>query len=250
MVADHHYHRADRLREILSQLVSPLQKGVDGVMHIGTGIYQSAVTHQKLVQENEQLKNEKFIQSAKLQKLIALEAENNRLRSLLKSTPRVGENLLVAEIIQVDSDPLNHRVLLNKGSKEGVYIGQPVIDEEGIMGEVTEVFPKTCRILLVTDANHGVPVENVRNGVRGVVMGNGKQKTLSLKHVSNPVDMKTGDVLVTSGLEGRYPSGYPVGVISQVKHDASEPFPVVDVKPCAHLERGRQVLLVQKASNG
>jgi len=249
MIADHHYHRVDKLRAYLSQIVSPLQKGVDGVMQTGTAVYQSVITHQKLVQENELLKKEQFIQSAKLQKLMSLEAENIRLRALLKSSPRVGENLLVAEIIRVDSDPLNHRVLLNKGTREGVYIGQPVIDEEGIMGEVTEVFPKTCRIILLTDANHGVPIENVRNGVRGVVMGNGKQKTLSLKHVANTVDIKEGDLLVTSGLDGRYPSGYPVGTISQVLHDASEPFPVVQVTPSAHLERGRQVLLVQKASN-
>ncbi len=246
MISDHRYHRVDQLRAYLSQIVFPLQSLVSGFVQGGASLNEYVISHYRLIQENVKLREEQVIQNARLQKLIALESENDRLRALLHATPRVGENFLVAEIIQVDSDPLSHHIILNKGLKEGIYVGQPVIDAEGVMGEVIEVFPETSRVILLTDANHGIPVETVRNRIRGIAMGCGAAKTLALKHVSNAVDIQVGDVLVTSGLGGRYPAGYPVGVIKSIEQDPRGSFAVVQMTPSAHLERGRQVLLIQK----
>lgn len=249
MILDHRYHQLDQFRSQLCFVIYPLQWVVNGTIQSYNTLTEYCVSHHQLVKKNLELQKEVHIQNARLQKLLALESENARLRTLLQSTPRAGEKLLVAEIIQVDSDPLSHQVVIDKGSNGGAYQGQPVLDAEGIMGEIIEVFPDSSRVLLLTDANHGIPVEDLRNGVRGIVMGTGEIKTLSLNHVPNTMDLKIGDVLITSGLGGRYPAGYPVGVISEISKDASETFAKVSVMPTAQLERTRQVLLIQKETN-
>jgi rod shape-determining protein MreC len=246
MISDYRYRRLDAVRDYISYAVYPIQWVVDAPVRIITSIQDYSLSFRSLVKENEQLKTEQFLQNARMQKFVALEAENARLRALLQSSPRAGEKLLVAEIIRVNSDPFIHRVVLDKGARNGVTLGQPVIDGEGIIGEVIEVHPMVSRVILLTDASYGIPVENVRSGVRGIAAGTGAIKSLELQHVPNTVDLNIGDTLVTSGLDGRYPPGYPVGVISHIEHDSGESFAKVQVTPSAHLERSRQVLLLQR----
>ncbi len=248
MVADYRYHRLDGLRDYLSIAVYPIQWIVDTPVRFSSSLRTYAHSFHYQIKENERLKQEQFLQSAQLQKLMSLETENTRLRELLHSTPRKGETFSVAEIIRVSSDPFVHRVVLNKGRKQGVSLGQPVIDAEGVIGEVIEVNPSVSRIILLTDANYGIAVENVRSGVRGIAAGTGAHHRLELQHVANTVDLKIGDTLVTSGLDGRYPPGYPVGVIHSIEHDPSEAFARVNIRPLAHLDRSRQVLLLKHSS--
>lgn len=245
MVLDQHYHRLDQVKSWMSTLVYPLQWAVHAPSTLSQDVKEYFVSHHHLVQENKRLKQEQFLQNGQLQQLISLQAENTRLRTLLQSSERQKEEHTIAEVLQIDEDPFNHRIVLNKGIDSKVLVGQPIIDEDGVMGEVIEVNPCNSVAILVTDASHAVPVENARNGVRGILLGTGAIDTLSLQHVPTTADIQEGDVLVTSGLGGRYPPGYPVGVINKVEHDPAQTFAVIRVKPKAHLERGRQVLLVQ-----
>ncbi len=250
MVYDHQQHeRLDPIREFLSTLVSPLPKVVNGTAKAWQNVCNYCLSQQNLIHENQALKEIEFLQQGRLQKLMALEAENTQLRSLLQSSARLGDHLLIAEIVNVDGDPYSHQVCLNKGKEEGIYVGQPVLDAEGVIGEVIEVFENTSRVILLTDPSHGIPVEDLRNGVRGIAMGTGTLKTLDLHYVPTTVDIQVGDLLITSGLGGRYPAGYPVGVISAINRDSSDSFATVQIKPSARLDRTRMVLLIKAQSS-
>jgi rod shape-determining protein MreC len=242
---DHRYHRLDQIRAYLSYAVYPLQWAVDMPVRLTHRCGEYCASYKALVKENEKLRQEQFLQNARLQKVLSLESENVRLHSLLQSAVRVGETHRVADIIQVDADPYNHNIILNKGKNQNVLVGQPILDAQGVMGEIIEVNAVFSRAILITDPSHAVPVENVRNGVRGVVIGTGNIDGLELQHVPTTADIKVGDILVTSGLGGRYPVGYPVGTITRIEQDPSESFAKVQVTPAAQLERGRQVLLVE-----
>lgn len=202
-----------------------------------------------LVQENEQLRAESLLLKAKVQKLAALEAENVRLRELLNSSALLDDSVLVAELIGVSPDPRHHEIIINKGRDDGIYVGQPVLDAVGLMGQVIMVGPLHSRVLLITDATHALPVQINRNGVRSVAEGVGQYYELELQHVAATTDIKVGDLLVSSGLGGRFPAGYPVAVVSEVIIDPGQPFATVKATPSAALTRSRHVLLVftQKA---
>lgn len=244
MVLDHRYHQLDQVRGYLSQTTFPFQWVVDAPFRLTETVREYITSHHALLAENETLRQQQLLQEGHLQRLLALEAENTQLRTLLKASPREGETLSVAEILKVDSDPFIHRIIINKGEQDNVFVGQPIIDASGVMGEIIEVYPFTSRAILLTDTSHAIPVESVRNGVRGIAVGTGAIDSLQLQHVPTTADLKVGDVLVTSGLGGRFPSGYPVGTITDVSKDAGESFAVVRVKPSAYLDRGRQVLLI------
>ena len=181
-----------------------------------------------------------------LQKIVDLPLSSySRLRQLLNSTVSASEDLAVASIIKIDPDPFSQQIMLDKGSNQGVVAGQPIVDAKGIMGSVIEVNLLTSRVMLLTDVSHAVPVENMRNGVRAIAIGKGEISQLELKHVTNTADIVVGDVFVTSGLDGRYPAGYPVGTVLDVAHDPSKPFALIHMTPTAELDKGRQVLLVK-----
>ncbi len=246
MIADHRYHKLALLRDYLSLIAYPVHWVIDAPTRLMAVGQKYVDTAQDLQAENERLKHEQLLQNARLQKLLALEAENARLRALLQSSPALNETLLMAEIIQANTDPFVHRVVVNKGAEHGVTVGQPVIDANGVVGEVIEVHPWVSRVILLTDVSYGIPVENVRSGVRGIIAGTGAMKSLQLQHVANTVDLAVGDALVTSGLDGRYPPGYPVGTVSRIDYDPGESFARVQVTPSAQLDRTRLVLLVQR----
>lgn len=211
---------------------------------IGTWFDVNWVSRQTLLEQNHSLRNQLRVQEARLQKMAFLVAENLRLRQLMNSSDLVQDRVLSAELIGASPDPQNHKVIVNKGAKHGVYIGQPLLDAYGLMGQVVSVTPYSSQVLLITDNSHAIPVQVARNNVRGVAEGLGDWYHLRLRYVSSTTDIKSGDVLISSGLGGRFPIGYPVGQVESIEHDPGESFAQVVVKPAAQLHRSRHVLLV------
>jgi len=209
-----------------------------------------ATSGEDLLVENAALKQELLIHKRKLQTMAALAAENMRLRQLLNSAEMIQDRVLVAELIGVSPDPQRHTVVVNKGSNDDVYVGQPLLDAFGLMGQVVEVSLDHSVVLLATDATHALPVQINRNGVRAVAEGVGDLYAMRLRHVSNTVDIRQGDLLVSSGLGQRFPSGYPVAEVASIVRDPGQPFATVVVRPMAQMNRSRHVLLVFSNFNG
>lgn len=219
---------------------------VEALAQLPIGLNQLAhnlASRSVALKENEALRREHLLLHARLQKLVALEAENRRIRSLLQSSRKLDERMLIAEIVATSPDPYRHYLKLNKGSTDDVFVGQALVDAHGIMGQITEVYPLTSVALLITDPNHGIPVEIARNGLRSIAHGEGSGG-LSLPYLPSNADIRSGDQLVSSGLGGRFPSGYPVGTVTTISHQAGEHFLNIAATPAAHMDRGREVLLV------
>ena len=197
-----------------------------------------------LLDDNARLAAGTLLLEARVQQMAALRAENVRLRALLNSSAVVQDDVLVAELIGISPDPARHLVILNKGSADGVYKGQPLIDAEGLMGQVVEVATNSARVLLITDATHAIPVQVNRNGIRAIAEGVGRLDSLELRHVASTEDIEVGDLLVSSGLGGRFPVGYPVAIVTEVLRDPGQAFARVKAMPNAALNRSRHVLLV------
>ncbi|GAA4105446.1 rod shape-determining protein MreC [Zhongshania borealis] len=197
-----------------------------------------------LMADNERLRAESLILNAKLQKYIELRAENVRLRELMNSAELLNDTVVVAEVVAVASDPNRHQLVVDKGSRDGAFVGQPVIDATGLLGQITEVGLLQSRVLLITDSAHALPVRVSRNGLRAIAEGTGLIDELALTHVAATTDIQVGDLLVSSGLGGRFPGGYPVGEVVDVSIDPGQPFAEVRARPMAQLDRSRNVLLV------
>ena len=180
-----------------------------------------------------------------MQKLTTLEAENRRLRSLLESAVNAPERMLIAELLAVDFDPYRHHILLNRGRQHGINIGQPVIDQQGVIGQIVRADPLTSTVILITDPNHALPIQIDRTGARTLALGTGQFQELELRHIPNNGDVRVGDLLVTSGLGGRFPRGYPVGVVTKVEFDPGSPFAHIVARPAAQLDRIREVMLLE-----
>ena len=208
------------------------------------GVSSQFGSRTELVAENEKLKTENLLLQGRLQKLAALTEQNVRLRELLNSSALVNEKVEVAELIGVDPNPFTHRIVINKGERDGVVLGQPVLDARGLMGQVVELMPYTSRVLLLTDSTHSIPVQVNRNGLRAIASGTGNPERLELRHVADTADIKEGDLLVSSGLGQRFPAGYPVATVKEVIHDSGQPFAIVRAVPTAALNRSRYMLLV------
>lgn len=234
----------DPVRARLSTLVAPLYWVVDAPRAVLGWGQETLRSRDSLQQENEELKAELLIHQRRLQRMASLAAENVRLRHLLNSADTVTDRVLVAELVGVSPDPLTHRIVINKGRDHGVYLGQPLLDAHGLMGQVVEVGAFSAHVLLITDATHALPVQVNRNGVRAVAEGTGDLYRLKLRHVANTVDIREGDLLVSSGLGQRFPVGYPVATVTSVVHDPGEPFAWVEAQPEAQMNRSRHVLLV------
>ena len=244
MTADHRGRHVDAMRSLLATLVYPLQYAIDLPIRGGNWLADNLSSRQTLMRENERLRRENFSAQSKLERYAELEAENQRLRELLDSAARVGVQVLIAERLAVDLDPYSRRIVLNKGIRDGVQVGQSLIDANGIMGQVVEAGPFSSSAVLITDPSHALPVQVRRSGLLGVAVGTGPLDQLQLTHVPINADVLVGDVLVTSGLGGRFPSGYPVGRVVSVNRDSGRPFAQVTVESSADLERNREVLLV------
>lgn len=201
-------------------------------------------SRETLLAENRELRDRMLQQDARLLRLASLEAENVRIRELLASSSALQDRVLIAEILATSQDPYRHQIVLNRGSRDGVYRGQALLDAYGIMGQVVQVNPGSSVALLISDPDHGIPVEINRTGLQTIALGRGDGHGLSLPYLPGNADVKVGDLLVTSGLGGRFPSGYPVGEIHELRHAGGESFMEAIAYPKAQLNQGRQALLV------
>lgn len=237
------------VRAALSLPVAPFQYLVNWPMKIIDSLKTVISTHDDLVQENLRLKTDQLLLRSQLQRLLAIESENNYLKSLLQSSRQVKGKTLIAELLSVDFQPFVNQVMLNKGTRDGVYLGQPVLDANGVMGQVIQVGPITSRVLLVNDPNSGISVQNARNGVRAIAVGDTYSGKMRLRYVAKTADIQANDVFITSGLGDRYPEGYPVGKVLSVDKDPAHQFATVYLQPSARLDSSRQVLLVWYQKN-
>jgi rod shape-determining protein MreC len=244
MVADHRYGHLESLRSALSTLVYPLQYLVNLPAVALHRMSESLLTRESLIRENTRLKEEQLMQGSRLQRFAVLEQENQRLRELLESSMQRHERVLVAELLAVELEPFRRQVVINKGQRDGAYYGQPVVDVGGVMGQIVHVGPFSSTVLLITDPNHALPVQLNRNGLRAIAVGTGQDGVLLLEHLPSNADIRRGDLVVSSGLGRRFPSGYPVGVVDDIRLEPSEPFAKVTVKPSARPGQSREVLLV------
>ena len=244
MVMDHKYKNLESLRGGLSVIVYPIQMLVELPGTVSDWIGESLSTRRRLQEENDSLRTQQFMQQAQLLKLAALEAENIRLRELLDSSFEVGEKRLIAELMSVNLDPYKHQIVINKGELDDIYPGQPLLDATGVMGQIVHAGPYTSTAVLITDPSHAIPVQVNRNGLRSIALGSGTINRLELPYIPNNADIQPGDLLITSGLGGRFPPGYPVALVYAVQHDPGHTFSQVVATPLAHLNRSREVLLV------
>lgn len=244
MVMDHRSPGFHRFRSHLSVLVVPIQVLVNAPIKWIHWLSTGVTAQQHLLEENAALKAHALLLESKLQKLLVLEHENAQLKGLLKSRSRIAGRVKVAQLLAVDLDPVVQQIVLDKGSRDHVYSGQPVMDAYGVMGQVLDVGPMTSKILLITDLRSAVPVKDYRNGLRAIAVGLGTSHRMALIHVTDTVDIKVGDLFVTSGLGLRFPVGYPVGVVSNIKKGLGRRFVTLTLIPSAHLDQTQQVILV------
>ena len=242
-------HRGDWLAQVrghASVAMQPLWWLAGLPSRMGESLRDDAATRTRLAEENRVLRNELLLAAARQARLQVEAEENTRLRGLLGAAERGGHEVQLAPILDVDLDPTRQRLMLNAGTASGVRRGQAVIDAGGLVGQVIEATPTTATVLLLTDPDHAVPVAVARTGVRLIIYGTGRSDVLELRNVPLSSDVRPGDVLITSGLGGRFPPGFPVGTIATLRPDDSRAFLVGDVDAAAQLDRGRDVLLLRR----
>lgn len=244
MTVDHRQGHLEKVRSTLSVFVYPLQYVANLPVAVTNWVSEAFTTRARLMEENARLRDEQLVLNSKIQKFKILEAENERLREMLQSSEKLDERVLIAELLAVDLQPFRHQIVINKGRREGVYDGQAIVDANGVMGQIVHVGPFSSTVLLLTDPAHAIPVQINRNGLRSIAVGTGQSHILQLEHLPNSVDIKEGDLVVSSGLGSRFPAGYPVGVVYNISRVAGEPFAKVTIIPSAQLEKNREVLLV------
>jgi len=244
MVADHRQHHLAAIRDGVATLAYPIQWAVQAPLQAWSSMRESFATKTKVEAENVKLASDNLVLRLKLLRFESLEQENQRLRAVRQSSARVVQRSLVAEIVRVDLDPLRQRVLINKGTQEGVFRGQAAIDAAGIFGQVTRAGPISAEIILISDPEHAIPVQVNRTGVRSIALGTGRSGLLSLPYLPQNSDVIVGDLLVSSGLGGVYPPGYPVGKVTAVTRDPGQPLLAVEAAPLAGLDRDPEILLV------
>ncbi|CAK0764580.1 Cell shape-determining protein MreC [Gammaproteobacteria bacterium] len=244
MVTDYRTQNLAGLRASLLSVAYPLQFLVDLPVAAASWTAETLSSRQVLMEENASLKVQQVLLKAQLQRFVALETENMRLRALLESSFRIGERVLIAELLAVDLDPFARKIVIDKGFLHEVFPGQPLLDADGVIGQILHVAPISSTAVLITDPSHALPVQVDRNGLRAIVVGSATANRLELPYILNNADVREGDILVTSGMGGRFPPGYPVGRITKVVKDPGQPFAQVAAEPSAHPEYSRQVLLL------
>lgn len=245
MFADSRFDFLTRVRYYAAMLVTPVHFVAAVPLRVSEFLTGSFLSRSELHQQNEALTDELLMLKFQLQKHEHLSAENRRLNDLLKASSDVQELVVRAQLMGESPDPFSKKILINKGSADDVYIGQPVLDAEGLMGQVVEVDALHSWVLLITDPQHGTPVQVNRNGTRATAAGTRDSlHNLTLVNVPNTADIQVGDLLVTSGLGQRFPAGYPVGIVSRVQMDPGKPFAEVMATPTASINRSRNLLLV------
>lgn len=244
IIAGDHFSAFKRIRSYLDTAISPFYFIANGPRQILDKLSLTLESHQKLEQENQALRHQLMLHNADLLLLKQYKQENARLRQLLSSPLRQDEQKKVTQVIAITHDPYSDQVVIDKGSANGVYESQPVINDKGVVGQVVAVAKYTSRVLLICDSTHALPVQVLRNDIRTIVAGNGCNENLTLEHLPANTDIRVGDVLVTSGLGGVFPEGYPVAVVSSVEVDHQRAWTVITAHPTAGLQRLRYLLLL------
>lgn len=246
LAADHH-GLLSGLRALLTTAVYPLQQMVSVPIAWSMQIAEAFSSHAELLEQNRSLREQQLMLQARMLKFASLEQENIRLRGLLESSFTLGEQMQIAEVLSINVVPAEQRVVVNKGTRYSAEVGQPVFDATGVVGQVVRVNPYSAEVMLITDVDHGIPVEVNRTGLRTVAVGTGQIDRLVLPYLSGSADIRAGDLLVTSGMGGVFPKGYPVATVSDVGQQSS-PFTKVSAVPTAKFESMREVLLVWSSS--
>ncbi len=241
---DHRDNHLDTLRKAIGATVYPLRIVVDAPVAAWQWIGETTTSRNQLQIENSRLKTERLLTQARLQRYAALEAENARLRAMLEARNQVRAQVRVAEIMSVSANPFRHFMVVDKGTTDGVYTGQPIVDADGVVGQVIEAGVASSQCLLISDPGHDLPVEVNRNGLRTIARGTGEYDSLDLPFLPNNADIEPGDLLVTSGLGGAFPAGYPVAVVETVTRLPQEPFASVTARPSAALNQIREIMLI------
>jgi len=249
MTMDHRFNQLEKVRSVLSLFLSPVQY----LVHIPLAGFNWAQTtfsaHQTLLDENRRLNKEWLQLRAQLLKYNAIESENMRLRELLESSVKIDDKVLIAEVLHVETNPLKRQILVNKGAQQQVFVGQTVIDASGVVGQVIHTSPYTATVMLITNPDHAIPVQVTRNGIRSIAVGSREDYRLELPYLATNADVQNGDLLITSGLGGRFPYGYPVAEVYRVEQSDTTTFSSIYARPTARLDRHREVLLVWQKDN-
>jgi len=241
---DHKLDGFGTTRVYLNSLVSPLQYLANLPGQMLNASASRFVSHERLFNDNAKLTHDAIVMNGQLQRLIFLQQENDRLRSLLNSPVQDNTRKIVAELMAVDNNPYSHQIVINKGAINSVFEGQPVLDDKGIVGQIMQVSSTNSRVLLIADVTHAIPVRVARNNVRLIASGSGSLDELLIQHVAHSSDLKIGDILLSSGLGNIFPEGYPVATIISIVRDESRPFSQVRAKPIAQLDRLKYLLLL------
>ena len=244
MLIDHRTQQLEKFRNILQTVVYP-------VMFISTipremirGVTGSMEMSSNLQTDNESLRQENLLLHSRLEKLHSLEADNRRLKRLLGQSEQIAEHVLLAELVEVSLEPYTQKISLNKGSSDDVYVGQPVINGDGVIGQVVHTSQFQSTVTLLTDPGSAIPVMVMRNGLRGVLFGTGVRNKLAMPYLTADADIRVGDLLISSGMGGRFPTGYPVATVTGVRQDPSDEFLTINTLPVTQLDHGREVLLI------
>jgi len=244
MYADHHGHGLRQIRSALDVVTSPVRDLATLPARAGHWVADLFTSDGTLRKQNEQLRIDDLKLRARLQKWAGLQSENDRLRHLLGSATRVADRAMVAELVEVSSEPSTRTIVVDKSKSDGVYVGQPAIDSWGVVGQVTEANALDSRITLITDPGSAIPVQILRNGLRTIVFGTGANDKLDVPYLTPTADIRKGDLLISSGLGGRFPPLYPVARVSSIVKDPNEGFLRITATPAARLSYDREVLLV------
>jgi len=249
LVVDHRQHHLDAVRKAIGATVYPLRVVVDAPVSTWRWLRENTAARNELLLEMSRLNAERLLTHARLQRFTALESENARLRAMLDATSKVRDQVQVAEIMSVSANPFRHILVINKGSRDGVFNGQAMIDADGVVGQVIEAGLLSSNGVLISDPDHALPVEVNRNGLRTIAVGTGDFDRLELPFLPNNADIDRGDLLVTSGLGGAFPPGYPVAVVDSVTRIPQGPFADVTARPAARLNQVREIMLIRSADN-
>lgn len=247
LVIDHRYNHLDAARKAIGATVYPLRVVVDAPVSLWRWVVDTTASRNELRLENSRLNVERLLTRARLQRYAALEAENTRLRTMLEATARVRDRVRIAEIMSVSSNPFRHVLVVDKGTRDGVFDGQALIDAHGVVGQIIEAGVLSSQGILISDPDHALPVEVNRNGLRTIAVGTGEFDRLVLPFLPNNADIREGDLLVTSGLGGAFPAGYPVAIVNSVIRIPQEPFAAVSAQPSAALNQVREIMLIWSA---
>jgi rod shape-determining protein MreC len=246
MVADHRNGYNARLRWLAAAAIEPMYRAAAMPAKFAQAVRLALTERERLTRENAELGRQLLLANARLARLAVLRAQNERLKELLEAQRSLGIGAHLARIIDIDTDPFRQRLVVDAGAQQGIVVGEAVVDASGVLGQVTEVLPNTATVLLITDAAHALPVRVERTGLHTIARGTGALDTLELPNVPISADLRVGDRLLSSGLGGHFPAGFPVGMVRAIRNDSSGMFAAALATPSAMLDRGDEVLILHE----